>query len=233
MGRKRSDLAEEFRPGFEFYGGNMGGGKTNELIRFLQRANFVELGVQAFKKLGDKRYEKDFIYSNGGDLKYPATAVSSTEEMVSKIRPDTQIIGFDELQFWDENIISFIKNRMRDVRIVASGVIMDYRKESFPFRSLENFAKDSEKKVTDVLHLAQKVNLFWPVCTYRDHSGKICGNVADYVQRWNPEGNPSSYDEPTLGIGKVVSNEEERIKTCNEGMYSYAVRCVDHYLGFE
>src|SRR4051794_16192365 len=74
--------------------GSMFSGKSEELIRRLNRARIARQKVQVFKPLIDARYSVEEIASHSG-LKHLSLPVGSTAEMMNKIEPDTQVIGID------------------------------------------------------------------------------------------------------------------------------------------
>src|SRR5947207_10329290 len=78
--------------------GSMFSGKSEELIRRLNRARIARQKVQVFKPAIDVRYTAEEIASHSG-LKHLSRPVSSTAEMMSQVEADAQVIGIDEGQF--------------------------------------------------------------------------------------------------------------------------------------
>src|ERR1051325_8788847 len=87
----------------EVIAGSMFSGKSEELIRRLTRARIARQKVQVFKPGIDARYSDEEIASHSGQ-KHLSVPVSSTREMMDLIDDDTQVIGFDEAQFFDNAI---------------------------------------------------------------------------------------------------------------------------------
>jgi len=84
--------------------GSMFSGKTQELIRRLRLAQIARQKVQVFNSALDVRYAKDHIVSH--DLsKTPSIAVAKASDILKKISPDTQVVGVDEVQFFDDGIV--------------------------------------------------------------------------------------------------------------------------------
>src|ERR1051325_3339713 len=83
----------------EVIAGSMFSGKSEELIRRLNRARIARQKVQVFKPAIDARYSFEEIASHSG-LKHLSLPVSSTAEMLSKLDPETQVVGIDEGQFF-------------------------------------------------------------------------------------------------------------------------------------
>src|SRR5438876_6137696 len=84
----------------EVIAGSMFSGKSEELIRRLNRARIARQKVQVFKPKIDARYSVEEIASHSG-VKHISKPVSKTSEMMAQIEPDTQVIGIDEGQFFD------------------------------------------------------------------------------------------------------------------------------------
>src|ERR1041385_4145856 len=80
--------------------GSMFSGKSEELIRRLNRARIARQKVQVFKPAIDARYSDEQIASHSGQ-KHLSRPVSTTAEMLGLIEADTHVIGIDEGQFFD------------------------------------------------------------------------------------------------------------------------------------
>src|SRR5947209_14117847 len=78
----------------EVIAGSMFSGKSEELIRRLNRARIARQKVQVFKPGIDIRYSDEEIASHSG-LKHLSIAVSSTSEMMSQVHSDTEVVGID------------------------------------------------------------------------------------------------------------------------------------------
>ncbi len=217
---------EEFGPGLLIYAGNMAGGKTAKMIFDLQRAEVAKKRVQAVRISWDNRYEEGYITANNQQLKFPATSVPNLDGLEAVLHPKTEILGIDELQFWDERILKFIREYRDKIRIIGTLLQHDFRGEPFPLRSPRGMQYDSDKNVGELMALSTLgVQTFFPVCTYPEGEG-ICGMKAPYVQRINPSGEWSSYNEPTIAVGRVLENGEEELPP----IHSYGVRCPTHYV---
>src|SRR3954454_11220653 len=75
--------------------GSMFSGKSEELIRRLNRARIARQKVQVFKPVIDMRYSDEEIASHSG-LKHLSHPVTTTAEMMKHVLDDTQVIGIDE-----------------------------------------------------------------------------------------------------------------------------------------
>ena len=88
--------------------GPMFSGKTEELIRRINRIEYTNSNIKVFKPNIDKRYSKDSIVSHNG-RKIKCIIVSNNKEILSYI-DNTDIFAFDEAQFLDSSIIEICKN---------------------------------------------------------------------------------------------------------------------------
>lgn len=200
--------------GFRFYVGNMFGGKTAKTIFDLQRADYAGKSVQAFKISWDDRNESDILMANNGQLQYPVLSVANFYELKKAFRRDVDILAIDELQFWEDSILDFIKEQSKERLVIGTGLQFDYRGESFALRDKKGKQHDSKRySVADLMGISTDVRQEWPVCTYEN--GSICGSDAYFPQRWRSDGILSRYCDETIVVGG-----EER----------YAPRCMDHWI---
>src|SRR6187397_3434385 len=92
------------KPGWiEVIAGSMFSGKSEELIRRLRRAQIAKQKVQIFKPTIDVRYSQDQIVSHS-DMKIPSEPVGTSAELLSRVESDTEVIGIDEGQFFDNDL---------------------------------------------------------------------------------------------------------------------------------
>src|SRR3954464_12319944 len=85
--------------------GSMFSGKSEELIRRLNRARVARQKVQVFKPKIDARYSVEEIASHSGH-KHDSKPVTTAAELMSSIVEGTQVVGIDEGQFFDAEIAS-------------------------------------------------------------------------------------------------------------------------------
>lgn len=106
-------------------------GKTEELIRRLKRASYARQRVQIFKPGIDDRYEADSIVSHS-QLMLPSVSVRSLAELRESLSPQVEVIGIDEVQFFEEPIVAFCEE-MADSgrRVIVAGLDQDYRGKPF------------------------------------------------------------------------------------------------------
>ena len=202
--------------------GNMFGGKTSTLGKILSHEVYDGKNVQAFRVSLDKRFGKIYIKTHDGATfkKVPTIIVQDTEELIKNLKKDTQIIGIDEVQFFDNTIIEFIFKNMSRYQIIATGLPFSFRGESFPFRKVGNMEEDSDRTIKDLLIYASYTITKHPGCKYNDNGGEICGMTAIYSQRFRPDGTLSKYGEKTI----IVGGKKEK------GKFSYSPRCPTHFI---
>lgn len=198
--------------GFNFIVGSMFGFKTSEMIHLLNLETEMKRKVQAFKVPWDNRYGYSSIVAHNG-MEYPAISVPNTSGLIKQLKKSIEVIGIDEIQFFDEDIIDFILENRRNYLIIATALQMDFRGNSFPLRSPKGKEYDSERHVGELMPFA-KLTSRYPQCTY-ETNGKFCRTEAEYTQRWNADGTLSRYEDQTVVIG---------------GSEKYAPRCIEHFI---
>ncbi len=84
--------------------GSMFSGKTDELIRRLVRATIAKQKVQVFKPAIDVRYAVEKVTSHAG-TNYDAVPVERAAEIRTRLEKDTTVVGIDEAQFFDAEVV--------------------------------------------------------------------------------------------------------------------------------
>lgn len=183
-------------------------GKTEELIRRVEREKVVDKKFIAFKPSIDTRYSKQAIRSHTG-ASLNSIPVDGTSKILWHLKrnPNVQVIAIDEIQFLDEGIIDLCREYADNpnVEIIASGLNLDFKREPFKF-------KDSKKHIGEIMPYAHITNLR-AKCTYKMENHEICDHGADYTQRW-VNGKPAHYNDPLILVGASES---------------YSARCLKHH----
>ena len=125
--------------------GSMFSGKTEELIRRLKRAQFANQKIAIFKPSIDVRYsEVEVVYHDLHSIK--STPITDAKFMLD-IPEDIQVVGIDEAQFFDENIVDVCQTLAnRGVRVIIAGLDTDFLGKPFgPMPSLMSVAEDVQK----------------------------------------------------------------------------------------
>jgi len=96
--------ASSKRPGWiEVICGSMFSGKTEELIRRLNRSILARQRVEIFKPSIDTRYhEKNVVSHNENEIR--CTPVQFAED-ITLLSGDCDVVGIDEGQFFDEELV--------------------------------------------------------------------------------------------------------------------------------
>lgn len=130
-----------YRGSIEVICGSMFSGKTEELIRRLKRAEIAKLKVEIFKPKTDVRYDETAVVSH--DLNsVKSTPVGSSTEILF-LNAETQVVGIDEAQFFDENLPEVCnKLAAKGVRVIIAGLDMDFAGKPFgPVPALMSIAE--------------------------------------------------------------------------------------------
>jgi thymidine kinase len=142
--------------------GSMFSGKTEELIRRLNRAKIARLKVEIFKPGVDVRYDETNVVSHNSNS-IMSTPVESAEQILL-YASDVDVVGIDEAQFFDNQLAS-VCNQLanRGIRVVVAGLDMDFKGK--PFGSIPQLMAEAEY-VTKVHAICIR-----------------CGNLAQYSHR--------------------------------------------------
>lgn len=111
-------------------------GKTEELIRRLNRAIIAKQKVEIFKPATDKRYHRTKIVSHN-DTSIRSTPVDFASDILL-LAGDCDVVGIDEAQFFDDSIVE-TSNTLANAgkRVIIAGLDMDYEGKPFgPMPSL-------------------------------------------------------------------------------------------------
>ena len=125
--------------------GSMFSGKTEELIRRMKRAQFAHQKVAIFKPAIDTRYSDDDVVTHEG-VAIPSTPVDNSSSILL-LGHDCDVIGIDEAQFFDENLVAVCNELASNgVRVIIAGLDMDFRGVPFgPMPALCAIADDVSK----------------------------------------------------------------------------------------
>ena len=110
--------------------GSMFSGKTEELIRRLNRAKFAKQKIEVFKPEVDKRNKNDKVIShNANEITSKIVQDSST---IIQLAKNCDVVGIDEAQFFDEKIITICNDLAnRGIRVIVAGLDMDFNGNPF------------------------------------------------------------------------------------------------------
>ena len=121
--------------------GCMFSGKTEELIRRLNRAKIAKQKIEIFKPVTDKRYHQTEIVSHNENT-IRSTPVNFASDILL-LAGDCDVVGIDEAQFFDEALVDVCNHLANNgKRVIVAGLDMDY--EGKPFGPMPNLLAVSE-----------------------------------------------------------------------------------------
>jgi len=130
----------------EIIAGGMFSGKSEELIRRMRRAYIARQRVQVFKPILDDRFATDEVVSRD-ERRLKALAVATSAEMLSRVEIGVQVVGIDEVQFFDAGVVD-VCMQLADagIRVIAAGLDQDYMRRPFgPMPALLAVAEEVSK----------------------------------------------------------------------------------------
>ncbi|PKR78164.1 thymidine kinase [Halalkalibacillus sediminis] len=166
--------------------GSMFSGKSEELIRRVRRATYGNQTIRVFKPAIDDRYDGESVVSHNGNS-IIARPVDSSADIEDFIDETVDIVGIDEVQFFDEGVVEVAQNLAdRGIRVITAGLDQDFRGEPFGV-------------MPALMTLSENVTKLNAICP-------ICGAPASRTQRLI-DGKPASYDDPVILVGASESYE--------------------------
>lgn len=174
--------------------GPMYSGKSEELIRRIKRAKIAKQNVVTFKPKIDNRYSKVDVVSHSG-YSTDAIAIENSDDIYKFIDEKTQVVGIDEVQFFDEKIVDVcIDLADKGIRVICAGLDMDFKGEPFG-------------PTPRLLAVAEFVDKIQAICS-------VCGQPATRTQRLI-DNSPAKYDDPIILVGAVESYQA-RCRKCHK-----------------
>ena len=174
----------------EIITGCMFSGKTSELLERVKRAELSGHHVELFKPAVDDRYGETEIGSHNGERKK-----AKVVENASEIEPEAYVIGIDEANFFDQELVEKVGELAgKGHRVIISGLDSDFRSEPF-------------SPVPELMARAEFVDKLNAVCVK-------CGSTANRTQRI-VDGKPAHIDDPTVVVG-ADEKYEARCRSCFE-----------------
>lgn len=166
--------------------GSMFSGKTEELIRRLRRATIARQKVQVFKPAIDNRYNSEKVASHAGSA-FDALPIQKSRDILANLDPDTTVVGVDEAQFFDGEIVDVVQQlAARNIRVIVAGLDLDFRGEPFGSMPL-------------LMAVAERVDKLQAICV-------VCGEAACRTQRL-VNGKPAHYHDPVVIVGAAEMYE--------------------------
>ncbi len=147
----------------EVIAGSMFSGKSEELIRRLRRAKIARQKVQVFKPHIDVRFSSDQIVSHS-EMRHDSKPIETAADILAAVAPDTEVVGIDEGQFFDADLVR-VANELarRGMRVIIAGLDQDYKGAPF-------------EPIPQLLAVAEYITKTHAICVR-------CGQPANYSQR--------------------------------------------------
>jgi thymidine kinase len=143
--------------------GSMYSGKTEELIRRVKRAQYAKMKVQVFKPIIDDRYHAMNVTSHNQN-QVEATPLKEINDVWDHLKDDTQVVGFDEGQFFTMELVKVCRDlAARGVRVIVAGLDMDWKAQPF-------------EPIPTLMAIAEDVTKHRAICMK-------CGELATYTQK--------------------------------------------------
>ena len=110
--------------------GSMFSGKTEELIRRLNRALIAKQKVEIFKPAMDRRYDYQNVISHN-ETSIRSTPVHFANDIIL-LSGNCDVVGIDEVQFFDQQIVHVANVQARaGKRVILAGLDMDFEGQPF------------------------------------------------------------------------------------------------------
>jgi thymidine kinase len=111
--------------------GPMFSGKTEELIRRVNRARIARQKVQIFKPRIDDRYHAREVVSHSR-RSVDSTPVATADEIPACLEEGVQVVAVDEAQFFGPALVPICESLAdRGLRVLVAGLDQDYRGAPF------------------------------------------------------------------------------------------------------
>jgi thymidine kinase len=152
----------------------------------LRRAKIARQKVQVFKPDIDSRYSDNHIVSHS-DMRHESSNVTSVADLLAKLEPDTEVVGIDEGQFFDNELVDVANDLARKgIRVIIAGLDQDYTGKPW-------------EPMPQLLAIAEYITKTHAICMK-------CGEPANYSQRTFP-----SEERVAVGAGGMY---EARCRRC-------------------
>ncbi len=142
--------------------GSMFSGKTEELIRRINRVKIARQKITIFKPTVDIRYSREDVVSHNKNS-IGSTPVENSASILL-LYQDADVVAIDEAQFFDNGIVEVCNTLANNgVRVIVAGLDMDYMGKPFG-------------PIPELCAIADDVYKTRAICVN-------CGNLANYSYR--------------------------------------------------
>ena len=180
--------------------GCMFSGKTEELIRRLERVRIAGRKILLFKPTIDDRYDMNAVVTHYG-REFAAHLLEPGEETIDALKESVgedaleqaAVVAFDEGNFFSERLPGLCQELVAmGKRVIVAGLDLTFAEEPF-------------EPMPKLMSLADRIDKLQAVCV-------VCGGVATRSQRLI-DGKPAPVDGPVIQVGGVGSYEA-RCRVC-------------------
>jgi len=177
----------------EIITGPMFAGKSEELLRRINRLIYAKKKFLVFKPKIDNRYSENEVVSHQKRA-YKCICIEKGTDILKYITSDLEVVAIDEVQFIDDSVIDVIDALAnRGIRVIAAGLDCDFK--GSPFMITAN-----------LLARAEYVTKLTAICS-------VCGKEATMTQRL-VNGVPASESDPVVLVGAKEAYEP-RCRKCH------------------
>lgn len=175
--------------------GCMFAGKTEELIRRINRITYAKKDILVFKPKIDNRYDEGSVVSHS-QKKIKSIVISEASEILTHLKDKMPYaIAVDEVQFFNDDLIGVVDSLANSgVRVIVAGLDQDFRGEPFGI-------------MPKLLARAEYVTKLNAIC-------QVCGQPATRTQRII-DGQPADYNDPIILVS-AAEKYEARCRHCHQ-----------------
>lgn len=176
--------------------GTMFSGKTEELIRRLERSEIAGQKAQVFKPEIDDRYSEETVCSHrGSEWESEIISTSDSYSAIMEEVEDVDVVAVDEANFFEEDLVKAVQELAdKGYRVIVVGLDQTYRGDTF-------------EPMGRLMAAAEYVEKLQAIC-------EKCGEPATRPQRLI-DGEPAHVDEPTVVVG-ADEKYQARCRSCHE-----------------
>lgn len=182
--------------------GPMFSGKSEELIRRVTRSQIARIPVQVFKPQLDDRYAETEIVSHS-QWKIEAIPVETSTDLLRAVKDQTEVIGIDEGQFFDEGLVDVVDNlAATGKQVIVAGLDTDYLRR--PFEPIPSMC-DRAEYVTKMLAVCHRCGgpALYTQRLVRSDDLVVLGAQDAYEARCRMCYDPTEPEQPDLGLDQI------------------------------
>ena len=186
---------DDINSGFiEVIAGPMFAGKSEELIRRINRLKYAKKKFLVFKPIIDNRYSANEVVSHQ-KRKEVAIPINDPREVFNYVKDDTEVVCIDEVQFFSDEMF-YVINELADSgkRVICAGLDCDFKGEPFLITA-------------KLLAKAEFITKLTAICA-------VCGREATMTQRL-VDGKIPNENDPVVLVGANESYEP-RCRRCHK-----------------